>query len=213
MLILFLSLRTTLACVASKDPEEIVSILYKQSCNGETRNPCPTAAQVGLSRSNGANTCTLRFTCPAYTQAYVWTSGGATPIAYSGSELICNRSDRKWRTFMGLVVEEVSCMGAPAGCGFCPTPADVYRDCSYYGRIMCATMVSQTSSIVTRGNTGCNLIALCPPGMNFNYITATGTTDTLTSAQTMTCPFPPGAGDWSMPGGPVTTGYTCMSNP
>ncbi|WKY02063.1 hypothetical protein Q1695_015799 [Nippostrongylus brasiliensis] len=187
--------------------------VYREACNGDTtRTPCPTGAQAGLSRSNGANTCTVRFACPTGTQAYVWTPGGTTPIAYSGTELICNRNEGQWRTFMGLIVEAVSCMGPALGCNFCPTAAATYADCTPYGRITCLTL-GQTSSTIVRDPTDCKFIVICAPGTTANYVSVTGVTDTLMPSQTMTCPFPPGPSQWNTPAGAPVTGITCMSNP
>ncbi|VDL69347.1 unnamed protein product [Nippostrongylus brasiliensis] len=184
--ILLLTLRTTLACVASRDPEEILN---------------PTTVTTTMTTT----TVTLPPPCAVCPQ-------GVYREACNGTELICNRSEGQWRTFMGLIVEAVSCMGPPLGCNFCPTAAATYADCTTYGRITCLTL-GQTSSTIVRDPTDCKFIVICAPGTTANYVSVTGVTDTLMPSQTMTCPFPPGPSQWNTPAGAPVTGITCMSNP
>ncbi|EYC07654.1 hypothetical protein Y032_0069g333 [Ancylostoma ceylanicum] len=132
--------------------------IYRNNCDGLQRSPCPSATQANVVTTGSVADCTLQFNCPPNTRAFVWPAGRNTPVAYSGTDLVCaGAPDNEWRTDMGLRVDGLSCMGPVLlpGCTFCPTAVDMYRDCSYYGRMNCYTDVSMISADVQRVGTQC----------------------------------------------------------
>ncbi|KAK6733361.1 hypothetical protein RB195_017231 [Necator americanus] len=155
------------------------------------RPPCPSAAQANVQTANSGTDCILTFVCPAGTNAFVWPNGGNTLISYSGTDLVCDGpSGNQWRTDMGLNVESLSCIGpVPVlGCGFCPTFAQVYVDCTMYGRVDCYPDPATIVADIQRNGAQCDLDVQCPYGATLHYIVGGGTpVDTFNALATLSC--------------------------
>ncbi|KAK6733362.1 hypothetical protein RB195_017231 [Necator americanus] len=188
--------------------------VYRNNCNGVQRPPCPSAAQANVQTANSGTDCILTFVCPAGTNAFVWPNGGNTLISYSGTDLVCDGpSGNQWRTDMGLNVESLSCIGpVPVlGCGFCPTFAQVYVDCTMYGRVDCYPDPATIVADIQRNGAQCDLDVQCPYGATLHYIVGGGTpVDTFNALATLSCTM--AGGKWEF-GGVAVDEITCMSDP
>ncbi|CAD6184190.1 unnamed protein product [Caenorhabditis auriculariae] len=71
-------------CVSCPSP-------YVGNCNGEARSVCATSSEsdVAITRDDSNSQCVLTFTCSGGTQAYYYTPGDSTPMAYTGTQFIC----------------------------------------------------------------------------------------------------------------------------
>ncbi|VDP02723.1 unnamed protein product [Heligmosomoides polygyrus] len=114
---------------------------------------------------------------------------------------------------MGLLVSDVSCMGPPIPCTFCPSQMAMYKDCTPYGRIQCLTL-PMISAAIQQTATQCEFNIICAPGTLLYLFNTPLATPVSTGGPTLTltCPLPPGAPMWNSITGGVA-GVTCMSNP